>query len=222
MSNLAVVLDMDGLMVDSEPLSRIAWEQVLSAHGHILNDDIYTSIIGYRIDESAAILIDAYDLPLSVNNLARQKATVLTKIRANGVPVMPGLYEVHARIMQFGLPWAVATSSPRPHAEEILEQLGLGDSCQAIAGGDEVPQGKPAPDIYLLAAERLDVPASHCLAIEDSAPGCQAALSAGMMVVAVPNRDTKTTDFSAVDYVFPSLYDVSENLDSLLAELARH
>jgi pseudouridine-5'-monophosphatase len=83
------------------------------------------------------------------------------------------------------------------------------------------PLGKPAPDIYLLVAERLDVLASHCLAIEDSAPGCRSALSAGMTVVAVPNEDTKTADFSDVDYIFSSLRDVSEELDTLLAELAR-
>jgi HAD superfamily hydrolase (TIGR01509 family) len=208
--------------VDSEPLSRRAWEQVLGAHGHTLNDDIYNSIIGYRFDESAAMLIEAYDLSLGVDTLAREKANVFAKIRANGVPAMPGLYKIHESITRRGLLWGVATSSPRSHAEEILVQLGLSDSCQAIAGGDEVLQGKPAPDIYLLAAERLGVPASHCLAIEDSAPGCRSALSAGMTVVAVPNVDTKTADFSDVDYVFPSLHDVSEELDALLAELARH
>ena len=222
MTDFAIILDMDGLMVDSEPLSRRAWAQVLDAHGYTLNDAIYNSIIGYRIDESAAMLSEAYDLSLGVDTLAREKTNALAKIRANGVPVMPGLYEFHESITGRGLLWGVATSSSRSHAEEILEQLGLIDSCQAIAGGDEVPQGKPAPDIYLLVVQRLGVPASHCLAIEDSAPGCRSALSAGLTVVAVPNMDTKTTDFPDVDYVFPSLHEVSKELDTLLAELARH
>ena len=203
MSDFAIIFDMDGLMVDSEPLSRRAWDQVLGSYGHTLNDDSYNRIIGYRIDETAAFLIESYGLPVSVDRLARQKASVHAKIRANGVPPMPGLFAVHSRVIQSGLAWAVATSSPRAHAEEILEQLGLRESCQAIAGGDEVPLGKPAPDIYLLAAERLGIPAAHCLAIEDSAPGCRSALAAGMMVVAVPNRDTKTADFSAVDSYIP-------------------
>lgn len=222
MADFAIVLDMDGLMVDSEPLSRHAWDQVLGSYGHTLTDAIYNSIIGYRIDESAAMLIEAYDLPLGVDALVREKTGALAKIHANGVPAMPGLYEIHASITRRGLPWGVATSSPRSHAEKILEQLGLSNSCQAITGGDEVPQGKPAPFIYHLTAERLGVPASHCLAIEDSAPGCRSALAAGMTVVAVPNGDTKTADFSDVDYVFSSLHDVSEELDALLAELARH
>ena len=222
MTDYAIVLDMDGLMVDSEPSSRRAWDHVLGTYGHTLNDDIYNSIIGYRIDETAAYLIETYGLPLSIDTLTDQKASLLNKIRANGVPPMPGFYEFHSRILQSGLIWAVATSSPRSHAEEVLERLGISGSCQAIAGGDEVLQGKPAPDIYLLAAKRLGIPAAHCLAVEDSAPGCRSALSAGMMVVAVPNQDTKTADFSAVDYVFPSLYVVSERLDTLIKELTKH
>lgn len=220
MGNFALVLDMDGLMVDSEPQSRQAWDQVLGAHGHTLTDAVYYRVIGYRIDETAAILIDAFDLPLTVDALAQEKEAALAQIRAGGVPVMSGLYELLASISERGISWGVATSSSRRHAEEILAQLGLTDSCQAIAGGDEVPWGKPAPDIYLLAAERLHVLAVHCLAIEDSAPGCRSALAAGMLVAAVPNGGTRTADFSAVDHLFPSLHAVAEELDALLTELA--
>lgn len=219
MIELAIVLDMDGLMVDTEPLSRRAWEQALATYGHTLDDSIYDSIIGYRFDESATMLIEAYDLPVNVDTLARQKAAILDEVRASGIPVMPGLYEFHAAINQRALPWAVATSSPRYHAQEILQQIGLQDSCRIIAGGDEVPRGKPAPDIYLLAAERLGIPPSRCMALEDSVPGCRSALTAGMMVVAIPNGDTEKADFSAVDHIFSSLLDVAEGLDMLLEGL---
>jgi HAD superfamily hydrolase (TIGR01509 family) len=221
MSNLAIILDMDGLMVDSEPMSRAAWDQVLGVYGHTLDDTVYRNIIGHRIDETAAKLIEVYDLPLSVRSLSRKKARAHAKIIAKGIPAMPGLYELHARIAQHKLPWSVATSSPHSHAENILKQLGLIDSCRTIVGGDEVSRGKPAPDIYLLAAERMGISTARCLAIEDSAHGCRSALAAGMMVAAVPNGETKTADFSAVNYVFPSLNDVAEYLDVLLVELAR-
>ena len=220
MIEIAIVLDMDGLMVDTEPLSRRAWDQVLAMYGHTLDHAIYNSIIGYRFDESAATLIKTYDLPANIDTLARQKETKLATIRASGIPVMPGLYELHAAINRRALPWSVATSSPRDHALEILQQIGLQDSCRIIAAGDEVPRGKPAPDIYLLAAERLGISPAHCMALEDSSPGCRSALAAGMMVGAIPNRDTKTADFSAVDHIFPSLHDVVERLDTLLVELA--
>lgn len=220
MPELAVILDMDGLMVDSEPLSRRAWDQVLHVYDQRLDDATYSGVIGHRTAESAAILIDAYDLPLSVENLVRMKTDALNKIRARGVPVMPGLYELHSRILENNLAWGVATSSPRTHAAEILDQLGLAGSCHTIVGGDEVAHGKPAPDIYRLAAQRLGLPAAKCLAVEDSGPGCRSALAAGLMVVAVPNGDTRSTDFSAVDYVFPSLHAVSDAFAQLLTELA--
>ena len=220
MAKFAVVLDMDGLMVDSEPLSRRAWDQVLARYDQTLDDTAYKGIIGHRTDESAAILINAYSLPLSVNDLVCEKTNALVKIRAGGIPAMPGLYDFHARLVEHDLPWSVATSSPRAHAEEILKQLGLAASCQSIAGGDEVVQGKPAPDIYLLAAERLGVQPRQCLALEDSAPGCHSAAAAGMMVVAIPNGDTKAADFSMADYVYPSLHEVAEKFDFLLAKLA--
>lgn len=219
MIEIAIVLDMDGLMVDTEPLSRRAWDQVLATYGHTLDDSLYNSIIGYRFDETAATLIEAYDLPVNVDTLGRKKAAILAEFRASGVPVMPGLYELHAAINQRALPWAVATSSPRYHAQEILQQLGLQDSCRVIAAGDEATRGKPAPDIYLLAAERLGISPSRCLALEDSAPGCRSALAAGMMVVAIPNGDTEKADFPVVDHIFSSLHHVADGLDTLLATL---
>lgn len=221
MNAVAIVLDMDGLMVDSEPLSRRAWDQVLAPYGFTLDDAAYNGIIGHKTDESAAILLKVYDLPLSPEEFAQKKTKALAKIRTAGVPVMPGLFELHTKIAGRGLPWGVATSSPRAHAEHTLDQLGLSASCRVIAGGDEVTRGKPAPDIYLLAAERLGIPAAKCLAVEDSGPGCRSALAAGMMVAAVPNEDTKGADFSAVDYIFPSLHDLARRLDDLVAELRK-
>jgi HAD superfamily hydrolase (TIGR01509 family) len=221
MVNFAVILDMDGLMVDSEPLSRRAWDQVLERYGQTLDDKAYRRIIGHRTDESAAILIAAYNLPVGVNDLVQEKTIALARIRARGVPVMPGLSALHNRIVAHDLPWAVATSSPRAHAQEILKQLGLDHSCRSIAGGDEVVHGKPAPDIYLLAAERLGVHPRKCLAFEDSAPGCHSAAAAGMMVVAIPNNDTEADDFSMADYLYPSLQEAAQKFEFLLAELAK-
>jgi beta-phosphoglucomutase-like phosphatase (HAD superfamily) len=89
-----------------------------------------------------------------------------------------------------------------------LAQLGLTDNCQAVAAGNEVPQGKPAPDIYLLAASRLNISPDHCLALEDSVPGGRAAVSAGMTLAAVPNGHTTPNDFPFAHHIFPSLNEV--------------
>ena len=214
----AIIFDMDGLMVDSEPLARRAWNQVLQAHGHEMTDDIYRQMIGRRTDHSAHLILDYYPLPLTASELATQKTNIFHEIRAQGIPAMPGLTALQVAIQQRNIPWAVATSSPRDHAEIILAQLGLTDDCRTIAAGNEVEHGKPAPDIYLLAAERLGIEPTVCLALEDSVPGSQAAAAAGMKVIAIPNGETKTAVFPQVFARYSSLQQVAENLDALLAD----
>lgn len=212
----AIIFDMDGLMVDTEPMSRKAWAQLLADYGHRLDDETYGRMIGHRIDVGARIALEAFPIPLTIAEIIGRKSAISDRMRAGGVPVMPGLMELQDEIARINLPWGVATSSPRHHAEVILEQLGLSHACGAVAGGDEVPSGKPAPDIYLLAAERLGVPPDRCLALEDSLPGSQAAVSAGMHVVAIPNGQTLTANFHHVHHLFSSLHDVLANLESLL------
>ncbi|MFQ5436593.1 MAG: HAD family hydrolase, partial [Anaerolineae bacterium] len=202
----AIVFDMDGLMVDTEPVSRQAWADLLAGFGYVLDDGVYGRVIGRRADETAKILLAAYPTPLSPTELIARKNVRLDALLAANLPVMPGLFELHAEIARRQLSWGVATSSPRAHAEKILSRLGLRQNCGAIAGGDEAAQGKPAPDIYLLAAERLGISPAQCLALEDSAPGCRAAAAAGMRVVAIPNGQTQPADFSFVHAVLPSLH----------------
>jgi HAD superfamily hydrolase (TIGR01509 family) len=213
----AIIFDMDGLMVDSEPLSRRAWNQILLAHDYDMTDDIYRQIIGRRTEQSAEIILGYYPLPMTATELATQKGVIFHEIRAQGIPAMPGLIALQATIKERGLPWAIATSSPRHHAEIILAQLGLREFCHAIAAGNEVAHGKPAPDIYLLAAQRLNIDPTVCLALEDSEPGCQAASAAGMKVIVIPNGETKTAVFSCAHVRYSSLQQVADNLETLLA-----
>ncbi|MDX1416654.1 MAG: HAD family phosphatase [Candidatus Promineifilaceae bacterium] len=219
MQDIAIVFDVDGLMVDTEPLSRLAWNRVLKQYGYELHEELYSRMIGYRFDVSVSMVLEAFDLPLSVEEIRKMRAAEHAKILSLGVPVLPGLYDLVEALDQRGLSWAVATSSPYTHAVEILRQLELSDTCKAIAAGDEVPHGKPAPDIYLLAAKRLETAPQLCLALEDSAPGTHAALAAGMLTIAVPNGDSNMVDFPDVYQIFYSLQDVVQALDGLLIEL---
>lgn len=204
----AVVFDMDGLMVDSEPVARRAWETVLASYGRELDQPTYERMVGRRLEESAAIVIEAFALAISPEALGNLKEQHMAHLRAEGLPTMPGLHRLVNHLNQEQIPWAVATSSRRQYALDVLTQLGLLDSCRAVAAGNEVLHGKPAPDIYLLAAERLNIPPKHCLALEDSVPGGMAAVAAGMTLAAIPNGHTKTADFPFANYVFDSLNDV--------------
>lgn len=214
----AVIFDLDGLMVDSEPLARQAWERVAARYGHRLDDALYQRMVGRRLEDSSRIVREALQLSLPAAELARQKEEAWAEIRAAGLPPMPGLMELHEEIARRGLPWGVATSSRRAYALEVLAQLGLAESCGAVAGGDEVAAGKPAPDLYLLAAKRLGVPPQSCLALEDSVPGAQAAAAAGMIVVAIPNGYAAPNDFPFAQAVLSSLHEARELLDRLCSK----
>lgn len=202
-------------MVDSEPLARQAWDEVLATYGYRLDDETQAAIVGRRTRESAAIVRERFALTVEAEALAAAKVARWEFIWRRGLPAMPGLQTLHEALAARDVPWAVATSSPRHYATGVLEQLGLLGMCRAIAAGDEVVHGKPAPDIYLLAAERLGIAPQACLALEDSEPGARAAQAAGMTVVAIPNGVPQEA-FDFADYVMDSLAGVADQLDRLL------
>jgi HAD superfamily hydrolase (TIGR01509 family) len=208
---------MDGLMVDTEPLARAAWERVLEPHGALMTDDLYGRMLGRRTNESAQLVLDALALALPREELVALKTALFLDSLADGVPVMPGLYVLLDEVERRGLPWAVATSTPRAVAEIILGKLGLAGRTGALACGDEVAHGKPAPDIFLLAATRLGAAPAACLALEDSANGCAAAVAAGMRVAAVGAAAMAGGALFAPAFRrYPSLVEVAADLDALL------
>ncbi|MFL7838553.1 MAG: HAD-IA family hydrolase [Candidatus Promineifilaceae bacterium] len=221
-SDQVVILDMDGLMVNTEPLSRQAWDKVLMDLGSgPLDDDFYKTLIGYRLWETSEMLVTYYNLPIEPDELGWRKKVLFAEILSAGVPTMPGLFELLTALKQRGIDWAVATSNSRQAAETILTKIGLSGKYKVLAAGDEVPNGKPAPDVYLLAAERLHIAPEQCLAIEDSSIGCRAAYAAGMMVIAIPHEDYMEEKFECADHIMTSLLDVSGRLDEMLDELRR-
>jgi len=223
MIRTAILFDMDGLMVDTEPLARAAWERVLEPYGATMTDELYDRMLGRRTHESAQLVLDALPLPLARDELAARKTAVFLESLRGGVPVMPGLWSLFDAIDARGLPWGVATSTPRAVAEIILGKLGVAGRYAALACGDEVAHGKPAPDIFRLAAARLGVAPAACLALEDSAAGCAAAVAAGIRVAAVgataatPVAANGDDPFARAYRRYPSLAEVAADLDELLA-----
>ncbi len=204
-------------MVDTEPLARAAWQRVVAPYGLTVADEVYERMLGRRTTESAQLMLDALPLPLSLDELVERKTAEYLRSLDDGVPVMPGLWALLARIDALAIPWGVATSTPRRVAEIVLGKLGLLGRYGALAAGDEVAHGKPAPDIFLLAAARLGAAPAACLALEDSAAGCAAAAAAGMHVVVVPTDLTHHELFSCAAAGYSSLAEVAADLDKLLA-----
>ena len=145
MKRTTVLFDMDGLMVDTEPLARAAWQRVVAPYGLTVADDVYERMLGRRTVESAQLMLDALPLPLSRDELVARKTAEYLRSLDGGVPVMPGLWVLLARIDALAIPWGVATSTPRRVAEIVLGKLGVVGRYAALAAGDEVAHGKPAP-----------------------------------------------------------------------------
>lgn len=211
-----LVFDMDGLLVDSEPVARQAWEKVVQQYGRILDDETHSRIVGLRLEETSVLLQARLDIPADPTELARKKEAYLAQLSMEGVPPMPGLDELMAELQLRQVPWGVATSNRRAFVTQVLQQLGLWSTCQSLTTGQDVQRGKPAPDIYLLAAERMAIAPEFCLALEDSVPGAQAARSAGMVTIAIPGPHETVEAFDFVDFVYNSLGDVAGDMDMLL------
>jgi len=216
MSIQAIIFDLDGLMVDSEPSAKQAWRAWLARYGHVLDQETINAMFGLRLVDSSWLVKERFELPLSVKQIAAEESQVFLSLLDGNLRPMPGLDDLLHAVDARGLPRAVATSSSRRYAPIALRAVGAAGGFAAIVTGDDVQRGKPAPDIYLAAAAALDMPPAVCLALEDSPLGVQAAKAAGMRCVAVPNELTAGLDLSAADWILPSLTAVVEQLDSLL------
>jgi HAD superfamily hydrolase (TIGR01509 family) len=187
----ALVLDMDGLLVDSETVSGEALRLFLLGHGHEMLPSTLEGALGRRLPEAMAIVAAAYDLSVPLDELVvAYDAMRLEALRGN-VVAMPGAVALLDWAAAKGLPRALATSSFRGHAEVSLAEAALMGRFDVEVTGDEVERGKPAPDLFLLAAERLGVPPESCVVFEDAPAGLEAAARAGMRRVWVPNAHTR-------------------------------
>ena len=191
----ALIFDMDGTLVDSEPFAEIAWARFLQQHQHELRPDVVSRMLGLRLLEGSAIIKDAYGLAAPVEEIAAVYGELRTAALRGNLKPMPGAAELIAFARDAGLRLALATSSARHHADLTLTEIALAGMFDAEVTGDQVTHGKPAPDIFLLAADRLDVSPPDCVVIEDAPTGVAAAVAAGMHCVLVPNAKTRDLAF---------------------------
>jgi HAD superfamily hydrolase (TIGR01509 family) len=213
----AVVLDMDGVLIDTEPVWRAAETDVFAGLGIALSESDVLESTGQPIEElipvwrqrspsggagSGASLSDAEVAGLVIDQ-------VIVHVKAEGQP-MPGVTAAIALFERCGLRLAIASSSPRRLIDAVCDRLGLGGIDVRCSAMDEA-RGKPAPDVYLTAARRLRVAPAQCLAVEDSLNGLASARAAGMTCVAVPDpllaADPRYRD---ADLVLRSLTDLDD------------
>jgi HAD superfamily hydrolase (TIGR01509 family) len=216
----ALIFDFDGLIVDSETPEYLAWQAVYARHGWPFPLEPWLANIG-RADSPFDPLarFREPDSPMPPDEARALWREHRTRLEQDFLSPLPGVVSLLRAARAAGLRTAVASSSRVVRVRQDLETLGLAPSFDVVAGGDEVPQAKPAPDVYRLAAKRLGVAERDCVALEDSEHGVRAAKAAGMWCIAVPSEMTRSLDFSAADMVVASLADV--DLDALAALIAR-
>jgi HAD superfamily hydrolase (TIGR01509 family) len=206
----AVIFDMDGVLVDSEPLHFEVLNGILAERGQALDRAAYEAFIGTTTEATWATLIERFGLPASLESYLDRYNAALLDLFQRPHPPQPGVVSLIDRLQQQGLPLGLASSSPRLWIDATLGSIGLADRFQTIVAGDDVPpgQGKPAPAIYLLAAARLGVEPAACVAIEDSPNGVLSAHRAGMYVIGVRTPYTAHLTLDGASQVVDSLTQV--------------
>ncbi|HEY9373610.1 HAD family phosphatase [Streptomyces sp.] len=202
----AVVFDLDGTLVDSEPNYYEAGRRTLAAYG--VTDfgwERHTDFIGIGTRETLETLGREYGIDAPVDELLAAKNRHYLELARASTPVYPQMRKFVELLHAQGTPMAVASGSSRAAIEAILAVTGLAAYLTTLVSAEEVPRGKPEPDVFLEAARRLGVPAGACVVVEDAPPGAAAASAAGMRCIAVPYVAATADDpaFRAADLLFP-------------------
>lgn len=205
----AVFFDMDGLMLDTERIYRRAWQQGARELGYELDDSVFLKFFGIPTRDCEQMLGEMLGpvFPLAEFKQRWPRAW-RTDVTENGIPIKPGLFELLGKLEACGVPKAVVTSTVADDARYTLQLVGIDQRFVSITSGDQVMHGKPAPDIYRLAAQRLGVAPGRSLVFEDSEAGVRAGAAAGMRVIMVPDIVQPGADVRELAYrVLPTLGD---------------
>lgn len=214
----AVVFDMDGLMLDTEPIYRASWQRAAAELGWEITDHGYEVFLGRRTEDAEAELARIFGPTFPMDRFHDRWPVLWHEIAGAGLVVKPGVHELLGLAEEHRLPLGLATSTARPLALRTLGYGGLtADRFQVIVTGDEIAHGKPAPDIYLEAARRLEVAPERCAAFEDSDAGTLSASRAGMLTFQVPDMKAPSPAASAAAYrVLRSLSEAPALLSPLI------
>lgn len=205
----AVIFDMDGLMIDSERVTFECYQEVLKDMDLTMDETFYKTLLGKPVKGIQQRFYDVYGNDFPIEDVMKKvHAKMAERFEKEGVPVKKGLVSLLQYLKENSYQTIVATSSNRNRVDTILEQAGITDFFDDSICGDEVTKGKPNPEIFLKACQKLGVSADEAIVLEDSEAGIQASYDAGIRVICVP--DMKYPEKQYEEKAYRILHDLDE------------
>lgn len=212
----AVIFDMDGLMFDTERLSKELWQELAQKRGYNFEEDFFDRMVGLDLEATSRAFKEDYGQDFPYLEMREEKNKLLKEyVEQNGVPLKEGLREIIAYLKENQYLTAVASSSYKDKIEFYLESAGLKDKFDYLIGGDEVEKSKPNPEIFLKGINALGVSQDQAVVLEDSAHGIIAADKAGIRVILIPDLVEHPPEIEEL------VYKKLKSLKQLKAELER-
>jgi len=206
-SDVAVLFDLDGVIVDSREFHMQAWHRWASDHAIAHDPDYFHRMFGHRNDAIIGGLRPQIT-PQELAGLAEHKEALFREAARGRIVALPGVRDLLDHLDANSIPRAIVTSTPRANLDLILDSLGLRDRFQALVAEEDASKGKPDPEGFLVAAERLGVDPGRCVVIEDAPAGLQAAKAVGMRAIGVTTTHP-APDLTAADLVVATLTEES-------------
>jgi beta-phosphoglucomutase len=220
LDDIGAIWDLDGTLVDTEANHYSAWRALLQEHGRDLTRAQFQPTFGLRNDD---VLVRHFGFSGDAAHIAalgeRKEVMFRASLEREGIRLQPGADELVEHLHALGARQAIASSAPPANIALMIRLLGFGDAFDAIVSSEEVAHGKPAPDIFLRAAERLGLPAQRTVVLEDAIAGVQAGKAAGMRVIAIASTlpPERISDADLVVRSFKEVLWPAERWDAFLA-----
>jgi HAD superfamily hydrolase (TIGR01509 family) len=209
----AVVFDLDGLLVDSEPIQFAAWDKFMASYGKRLSDDQKRRMYGTRLVDSARLVARELELPIGAADVAIERDAIFFEMIPGNMVPKPGAHDLLNELHRQRVPTALATSGHANYVDLALASANIPRRFDIEVTGDLVTHGKPHPETFLAAANMIGIDPSEMLVLEDSPQGVQAAVSAGAICFAIPDDPRREfVDLSNATVVLESLADVVPTL----------
>ncbi|MFC4597862.1 HAD family hydrolase [Cohnella hongkongensis] len=206
----AFIFDMDGVIIDSEPLHFEVDIETMRHLGAAITQEELERFVGMTNPEMWKIIREERSLPQTVDEIiAYQLAAKIKALRESAYTPIDGILELLNGLKSRGIPAGIASSSPRSFILEVLAKFDIASFFSCVVSGEEVHRGKPAPDVYLEAARQLGVDPRRCVVLEDSRHGIAAAKAAGMACIGYVNENSGNQDLSAADRIVRSIREIS-------------